>query len=79
MEFAEIIRSYIVDNFLFGDDTGLRDDASFLDQGIMDSSGKIDRPRCVAINQGEGKSRIGFRKTCRSDDPGAVFYGQPEH
>jgi acyl carrier protein len=35
----EIIRSYIIDNFLFGEDRGLEDDGSFLDKGILDSTG----------------------------------------
>ncbi len=42
MEIAEIIRSYIVENFLFGDDPGLRDDTSFLDEGIMDSTAALE-------------------------------------
>jgi acyl carrier protein len=33
------IRSFIIDNFLFGDDRGLKDDSSFLDEGIIDSTG----------------------------------------
>ncbi len=39
MSKREKIRSFIVDNFLFGDDRGLHDDSSFLDEGIIDSTG----------------------------------------
>ena len=42
MEIAKIIRSYIVENFLFGDDAGLQDDSSFLDEGIMDSTAALE-------------------------------------
>ena len=36
------IRSFIVDNFLFGDDDGLDDQISFLDSGIVDSMGILE-------------------------------------
>ena len=36
------IRSFIVDNFLFGDDDGLNDQISFLDSGIVDSMGILE-------------------------------------
>jgi acyl carrier protein len=36
------IRKYLVDNFLFGNDNGLTDDASFLDKGIIDSTGVME-------------------------------------
>ncbi len=36
------IRSFIVDNFLFGDDDGLDDQVSFLDSGIVDSMGILE-------------------------------------
>ena len=42
MSNAEIIRNYIVENFLFGDDNGLQDDTSFLDEGIMDSTAALE-------------------------------------
>jgi len=35
----ENIRAFIVDNFLFGEDLGLKDDSSFLDGGFLDSTG----------------------------------------
>lgn len=36
------IRSFIIENFLFGNDDGLTDDASFLDEGIIDSTGVLE-------------------------------------
>jgi len=42
MSNTEIIRNYIVENFLFGDDSGLVDDSSFLEEGIMDSTGALE-------------------------------------
>lgn len=42
MSNAEIIRSYIVENFLFGDDEGFDDQTSFLEDGIIDSTGIME-------------------------------------
>lgn len=39
---TEKIRSFIVENFLFGEDTDLNDDTSFLDDGIIDSTGVLE-------------------------------------
>jgi len=39
MSIQEEIRGFIVDNFLFGEDGGLREDSSFLKEGIVDSTG----------------------------------------
>ncbi len=36
------IREFIVENFLFGDDNGLDEDTSFLDEGIIDSTGVLE-------------------------------------
>jgi acyl carrier protein len=36
------IRQFIVENFLFGDDNGLKNDTSFLDEGIIDSTGILE-------------------------------------
>jgi acyl carrier protein len=36
------IRGFIVENFLFGNEDGLKDDASFLDEGIIDSTGILE-------------------------------------
>ena len=38
----EQIRSFIIENFLFGNDEGLNDDSSFLDEGIVDSTGILE-------------------------------------
>lgn len=36
------IRAFIVDNFLFGNAEGLSDDTSFLEEGIIDSTGVLE-------------------------------------
>jgi acyl carrier protein len=36
------IRDFIVQNFLFGQDQGLSDGASFLENGIIDSTGVLE-------------------------------------
>lgn len=36
------IRQFIVDNFLFGEDQGLADDTSFMQSGIIDSTGILE-------------------------------------
>lgn len=41
-EMHEKIKTYIVGNFLFGDDKGLEDSTSFLDSGIIDSTGILE-------------------------------------
>ena len=41
----EKIRQFIVENFLFGEDNGLKDDTSFLDEGIIDSTGILELVR----------------------------------
>ena len=42
MDTNKIIRQFIVENFLSGQDNGLQDDASFLDEGIIDSTGILE-------------------------------------
>lgn len=40
---SEELRRFVVDNFMFGqDDGGLPDDASFLERGIIDSTGVLE-------------------------------------
>lgn len=39
---AREIREFVVANFLYGDDNGLTDDQSFLDTGIVDSTGVLE-------------------------------------
>ena len=41
-ELKNKIREFIVENFLFGQDNGLQEDASFLDEGIIDSTGILE-------------------------------------
>jgi acyl carrier protein len=41
-EVREQLRTYIVNNFLFGDDNGLDDSVSFLDTGMIDSTGILE-------------------------------------
>lgn len=36
------IRNYVIDNFLFGSENGLEDQTSFLDEGIIDSTGVLE-------------------------------------
>jgi acyl carrier protein len=36
------IKAFIVENFLFGKDDGLEDDISFLEEGIIDSTGVLE-------------------------------------
>jgi acyl carrier protein len=36
------IRGFIVENFLFGKDDGFADDISFLNEGIIDSTGILE-------------------------------------
>ena len=38
----EKIRDFVVENFLFGESNGLKDDSSFLDEGIIDSTGILE-------------------------------------
>ena len=36
------VREFVIDNFLFGDANGLADDTSFLEDGIIDSTGVLE-------------------------------------
>jgi len=36
------IRNFIVENFLFGNDENLNNDTSFLEEGIIDSTGVLE-------------------------------------
>ena len=42
MEHKQAIREFIVENFLFGEANGLKDDTSFLEEGIVDSTGILE-------------------------------------
>ena len=41
-EKKEIIKTFIVENFLFGSEDGLEDKTSFLEEGIIDSTGILE-------------------------------------
>jgi acyl carrier protein len=41
-ELTTKIRQFVVTNFLFGNDNGFANSASFLDQGIIDSTGVME-------------------------------------
>lgn len=38
----EQVRTFVVENFLFGQDGSLRNDESFLESGIIDSTGVLE-------------------------------------
>ena len=38
----EKIKNFIIENFLFGEDNDLNDDTSFLEEGIIDSTGVLE-------------------------------------
>ena len=38
----EKIREFVIENFLFGSDDGLEDETSFLESGIIDSTGILE-------------------------------------
>jgi len=42
MEVAEVVRKFIVEYFLFGDDGNLNDHTSFIEDGIVDSTGILE-------------------------------------
>ena len=42
MELVSDIRSFIVENFLYGQDDGFENNASFLDKGLIDSTGVLE-------------------------------------
>lgn len=41
-ERKQLVRAFVVDNLLFGEDSGLGDDTPFLAQGIVDSTGFLE-------------------------------------
>ena len=42
MESLNKVREFIVENFLFGDGDALKDDTSFMEEGIFDSTGILE-------------------------------------
>ena len=41
-ETKETIKTFIIENFLFGSEDGLKDETSFLEEGIIDSTGILE-------------------------------------
>jgi acyl carrier protein len=42
MDYAKEVRDFVVSNFLFGEAGSLKEDTSFLDSGIIDSTGMLE-------------------------------------
>ena len=42
IDIRRTVRAFVVENFLFGNENGLKDDTSFLDEGIIDSTGILE-------------------------------------
>ena len=42
MELKDKIRTFVVENFLFGNNQNLEDTTSFLEEGIIDSTGVLE-------------------------------------
>ena len=42
MEIREQVRVFMINNFLFGEDSGFKDDTSFLQEGMIDSTGILE-------------------------------------
>ena len=42
MDFVGTVRAFIIDNFLFGESDHLKEDTSFLESGVIDSTGILE-------------------------------------
>lgn len=42
MDFVELVRGFVIENFLFGDGGHLSEEASFLRNGVIDSTGVLE-------------------------------------
>ena len=42
MSYIPALKEFIVENFLFGDNSQLQDDTDFFDKGIVDSTGVLE-------------------------------------
>lgn len=40
--YVETVKEFVVEKFLFGDNDGFREDTSFLEEGIIDSTGILE-------------------------------------
>lgn len=42
MKRIDAVRDFVVENFLFGEANGIRDDTAFLESGVIDSTGMLE-------------------------------------
>ena len=42
IEYKNKIREFIIENFMYGETDGLKDDSSFIEEGIIDSTGVLE-------------------------------------
>ena len=42
MDYSSKVREFVVENFLFGDGESLQEDSSFMEEGIIDSTGILE-------------------------------------
>ncbi len=42
MGHLETVRNFVVENFLYGEDGMLKEDTSFLEEGVIDSTGILE-------------------------------------
>jgi len=42
MDYLNSVRHFVVENYLFGDGDSLKEDTSFLEEGIIDSTGILE-------------------------------------
>ena len=42
MKRIDTLRAFVVENFLFGEGNGIRDDTPFLESGVIDSTGMLE-------------------------------------
>ena len=52
MELNTTIRQFIIENFLFEEDENLKEDTSFLEAGIIDSTGILELVSFIEENYG---------------------------
>ena len=52
MQLKSEIKNFIVENFLYGQDNGLSDDVSFLEKGLIDSTGVLELVAFIEENYG---------------------------
>ncbi|MBW1982975.1 MAG: acyl carrier protein [Deltaproteobacteria bacterium] len=42
MDYREIVRTFVIENFLFGEEADFEEDSSFLENSIIDSTGVLE-------------------------------------